>query len=385
MDEKRLTTNGIDFRIIIWLKYLTLVITIYCLFSCITNNEEHTTVIPVSYNEKDVNIDSILCVSHIIQLKSPNNESFIGSIRKLLFIEDHIVVVDSKRLLLFDKDGNYIKSTEAMIGKGRNEYVSFMDVTLDEYKDEIYMLADVPKKIFIFDKNLNLLRTHNYDVCAIEIAVDSTSLYCLTLNDTQDQYDLLCLDKNKLDEAPDTLMSNKHVCVGLFSEGQSITNNGKILVCLPFDNVLYELYNGIVLHRYVIDNGNRWYSTYENETISDFLRLSEGLNWSYKNAYQLDSTIMLTSCQSSFFVNDLNTCKGDEYPGFYSRNVPFLYQFITPLSGLKNSIAFNLLQSDLAWYKEHSEKMSVTTIKNLVRNYDESGNPMIIIWTTNNK
>lgn len=362
------------------------ILVLHCLLCCTANKGEWETQFSISYIKQDFNIDSLLHVSRIIQLKSPNNESLIKSIHKLIFVEDNVVVVDSKRLVLFDSEGNYIKSTGSMIGKGRNEYVTFMDVTLDEYKKEIYMLADVPRKIFVFDKDLNLLRTQNYEVCVLEIAVDSTSLYCLTLNNSQDRYDLLCSDKNDLGVALDTLASNKRVCVGLFSEGQSITNNGKVFACLPFDNVIYELCNGKILQKYVIDNRDRWYSAGVNENISDFLRHSEGMNWSYKDIYQIDSTIMLTSCQSTFFVVDANIGTGIEYTGFSSPYVPFLYQFITPMSGLPNSIAFNLLESDLTWYKEHPESYKTINdlaIKDLVENYDESGNPMILVWTTN--
>lgn len=368
--------------------WLILFIAILC--SCSTfRQDELADRIQIEYKRDFENIDSILQVNKIIQLKCTTPESAVNAVRKVLFLKDRIVVADSKRLLLFDYDGNFIKSTGSMVGKGHNEYIEYIDVALDTYNNEIYLCANNPRKMFVFDSELNLKRVQEYMTRMMEIAVDEHYLYYLTLSDAQDEYGLECVDKTNIEGNATKLASTKQVCAGLFTNGMSLSNNGECYACLPFDNRIYELNGGKITMTYNIDNDSRWYNSSGGDarmSVSDFLREYEGKEWNLKDFYVLDSVMFFTSSSSNFYVIDFKHNTGVEYEGRYSIKYPILGHFFIPFEGLPNSIVFSVSRYDLSQHKQKLEdgseevKDMSSEATRIIKDYDEADNPIILVW-----
>lgn len=371
------------------MKYLYIVIFALCIISCSTIKNEYDEKLQVEYKRQFVNIDSFLDASELIQLKCPTTESVVRSIRKLLFINDKIVVADSKRLLLFDSEGNFIKSNGSMIGRGHNEYIQYMDVALDKYRNEIYLCAIAPKKIFVYDSDLNLKRVQDYNTRMMEIAVDKEYLYYVTLNDAQDVYGLECVKKDDIKGKVIKLASTDRVCVGLFTDGSSLTHNGGCYACLPFDNNLNELCDGKIVGTYVIDCGDKWYASSGGNVkmpVMEFIRSNGEKNWMYKNVYVVDSLLFCTTNDAELICVGLNSGNGAEYRGLYSKSYSFIDRYIVPCEGLDNTIVFSISGFDIAMRKEHLKDGTehydgiCETALNILENYDDTDNPIILVW-----
>lgn len=78
-----------------------------------------------------------------------NEKSLIGNIQQI-YINDHYIVVfdDSKNLniLIFNLDGTFSHKI-GELGRGAGEYISISDFTIDDKKDEIYLLDSEDAKV----------------------------------------------------------------------------------------------------------------------------------------------------------------------------------------------------------------------------------------------
>ena len=68
----------------------------------------------------------------VIPLAASEEESLVASIDRLLFSDERIYVMDEacRRLLAFDKKGNFISSTEKYTGEGPEQYLSIKDAAI---------------------------------------------------------------------------------------------------------------------------------------------------------------------------------------------------------------------------------------------------------------
>lgn len=71
---------------------------------------------------------SFLKSYEIVALSDSVPEALIKFPDRILFAEDRIFVVDrfGNKVLMFDREGNFLKSTASMTGKGHNEYIRLM-------------------------------------------------------------------------------------------------------------------------------------------------------------------------------------------------------------------------------------------------------------------
>lgn len=101
---------------------------------------------------------SFLKSYEIVALSDSVPEALIKFPDRILFAEDRIFVVDKadNKLLMFDREGNFLKSTASMVGKGHNEYIRLMDVAMDKESRTLYVHCDAPYQIMVFDFDLNL-------------------------------------------------------------------------------------------------------------------------------------------------------------------------------------------------------------------------------------
>ena len=99
---------------------------------------------------------SFLKSYEIVALSDSVPEALIKFPDRILFAEDRIFVVDKadNKLLMFDREGSFLKSTASMVGKGHNEYIRLMDVAMDKESRTLYVHCDAPYQIMVFDLSL---------------------------------------------------------------------------------------------------------------------------------------------------------------------------------------------------------------------------------------
>ena len=119
----------------------------------------------------------------LVALDAPCNEAVISSVDRLLFAEGRIVVLDQvgNKVLLFDSDGGFLKSTSKMVGKGHNEYIRISDAAIDESARKLYVHCDAPYQMMVFDWDLNPVKRFNLAMRDEEgyyrVATDCSAVY----------------------------------------------------------------------------------------------------------------------------------------------------------------------------------------------------------------
>lgn len=153
---------------------------------------------------------SFLKSYEIVALSDSVPEALIKFPDRILFAEDRIFVVDKadNKLLMFDREGNFLKSTASMVGKGHNEYIRLMDVAMDKEGRTLYVHCDAPYQIMVFDFDLNLKEVVQTDYYMDEVVADGRFIYGIrTLYRDETGFELVALERNRLQDTPRVLLS----------------------------------------------------------------------------------------------------------------------------------------------------------------------------------
>lgn len=159
---------------------------------------------------------SFLKSYEIVALSDSVPEALIKFPDRILFAEDRIFVVDKadNKLLMFDREGNFLKSTASMVGKGHNEYIRLMDVAMDKEGRTLYVHCDAPYQIMVFDFGLNLKEVVQTDYYMDEVVADGRFIYGIrTLYRDETGFELVALERDRLQDTPRVLLSFTGECL----------------------------------------------------------------------------------------------------------------------------------------------------------------------------
>lgn len=330
--------------------------------------------------------------SSVIPLSLPNQEAAIKSIDKVLFFDDRIYIVDrdSKKLLAFDRNGNFIASTAKYIGHGRNEYTRFTDATIDKKEKCLYMFRDGSYAIMKFDMDLQLIETIpvDYFICSLEN--DDEYIYGVDHNnqskgETGDK--LVCVSKKKLKKS-EIMVTSYNGALGMCSGGRYLTTSGgSVFACLPFDHAVYQLRKGKVTKMFTLDFGKYAAKGLDERLDYDsFWKKNDELNTEtfVRNITVSDSLMLFnTNREYIYAINRIkNTCHA--FYGVSSGQIPVFDSQIIPSSGLERQIVFGLegfvLNRYLSERKNINEAKASPLWKKAIDRYDGKGNPILILW-----
>lgn len=343
--------------------------------------------IKVNFVEHMLHGNQFLKGSRILSLLSENDEALVAKVDRLLVGDDRYFVMDRRtnKLMAFDGQGKFINSTAPYMGEGPDSYLRVIDAAIDNKAKKVYVHCDAPYCIMIFDMDLKLDKKINMDYYMLEIADDDKYLYGIRArNDTNFGYELIALDKSDLSVEPTVILEYSNVVNGAGAIGKSLTSFGNgVNVCLPFDNVIYQISDKEILSRYPLDFGKSGvdYSDIKGMTVNQFYNspFREKV-WSIVNVYSSDSTLFFGCNRLYSFV--LN-CKTKECIGFSSwRNdlMPYSATNTLPVDGLDGAFAYLWPSSYVEAYKNHVSKDKLDAkMKKILDGYKEEDNPLIVI------
>jgi hypothetical protein len=132
--------------------YYCLLIVICVLFSCNEKKADKLLEIPV-----DTDRNSSLPLSEItenitaIELEL-TDKSLVNpdQIKRILFSEDDVIVTELNKILIFNKEGKFIRSI-ASRGEGLGEYNYIINSALDLKNKRLFVLNSAPSKIICYD------------------------------------------------------------------------------------------------------------------------------------------------------------------------------------------------------------------------------------------
>ena len=289
---------------------------------------------------------------------------------------------------MFDGEGNFLKSTANMVGRGHSEYLRVIDASLDEKDKKLYVHCDAPYQMMVFDFDLNLKEIIHMDYYMGEMVVEGNLIYGICYNAPPAKgFCLVSTAKSRPDTEPDTLLTFQNIVPGRWTFGKSLlSRHDGTYVCFPFDTHIYQFRKGEITETYNMDFGDHGLLAHplpENITPKMFDRYNNGLHWSIVNMSSSDSLLLFNTNSFELFIMDKEKRLCEGYKEAYNDLSRIHCGRIIPTQGLPEGIVFqcnahSIEETLQAWAKKNDMPL---VLKEISRNFNPEGNPLIMIWT----
>lgn len=343
----------------------------------------------VNYNVP-LHTDSIF-TSHyrFVRFQNKNNESVITGIDRLLCADGYIFVVDRKgnHLLAFDQDGTFLKSTKSMIGRGKNEYISIFDATIDQTEKRIYAYCDAPCKLVVFDYDLNVIENIDFQTFTWELCVDDQYLYILSPDlENGSVIRLMRFDKKNLKGAATEILTTHSAIHELGTQGKSLIHSGDCYFAMPFEQMIYKIKDGEIVNSYKVEFKDSWFGKDGNNTgLSDFMRINRDKHWMITNICPSNSSLLFNTNKYHAFVLNLRTNICAAYKGIVDDHYIPISSRLIPVDGLYGQAVYEVNLESIKKYMDKNVdndkgRYDPVLIK-FALEYKRENNPTICIWS----
>lgn len=137
-------------------------------------------MVDITQPEKNIKMSDLCANVRYVKLET-TSESLIRYIRGIIEFDDNLLVIDRdvQSLLLFDKDGRFIKKIAGQ-GQGPGEYSKMYDVAVDKEGKRLFVLDAYAQSILIYDFGGKYIESKKFGFWAQElkyIGDDKIALY----------------------------------------------------------------------------------------------------------------------------------------------------------------------------------------------------------------
>ncbi len=328
-----------------------------------------------------------------IPLSAPSDEAVFKHAERLLFARGRIFVVDrvGNKILMFDEKGDFLKSTAKMIGDGDHAYRRVIDAAVDAEGGKLYVHCDAPYQMMILDLDLNVKEVIPMDYYMSEMTIDDGFVYGLCHHTKEKKnigYSLVAVPKDRLDEAPDTLLSHDKGVAGLLAGGKSLNAcSDGVYASLAFDNTIYHIAHGKILNQYAIDFGEKGLRAHpipEGMNREQFREQYKDINWAITNVCGSDSILMFNTNLTTNYILNKHTgeCKGVK--AFGCDMSKWTMSHFTPSQGLRHGMVYAISPFIFSEFKKFVQEEGAKLVDpEMLKTAQESkpgGNPMLIVW-----
>ena len=343
----------------------------------------------VNYNVP-LHTDSVFTSRYrFVKFQNKGNESVIIGIERLLCAEERIFVMDRKgnHLLAFDQDGTFLKSTKSMIGRGKNEYISIFDATIDPTERRIYAYCDAPCKLMVFDYDLNVIENIDFKTFTWELSVDDKYLYILSPDlKNGSVIRLMRFDKKNLKGAATEIVSTHSAIHELGTQGKSLVHSGDCFFAMPFEQMIYRIKDGEIVNSYKVGFRDSWFEKDGNNTgLSDFMRINRDKHWMITNICTSNSSLLFNTNKYHAFVLNLRTNVCASYKGIVDDHYIPISSRLIPTDGLYGQAVYEINPESIKKYLEKvaddDKRHYDSDLVKLALEYSRDNNPTICIWS----
>ena len=216
----------------------------------------------------------------MIRLENKSDESKIYGIERVFLTNDRIIVYDKYRLMIYTKDGKFVKSDIEMRGTKRNQYNEgyINEVAFDETEKELYVYTGNPSKIIVLDLDLNFKRTLDLDLGTnekcIEMCISGNHIYALLCHKPQvESYRLISFDKrefnnNSLNAKATTVLTFDKIMKPNFQLGRQMTVCDDVYLTIPYCSKVYALKDGGIYKQWDVQLAD-WFNYDECKSMQD--------------------------------------------------------------------------------------------------------------------
>lgn len=203
----------------------------------------------------------------------PDAEELIGTINKLIFFKDKIILLDklTNTVFLLNEDGSFNTKIHN-IGKANGEFIKIGDICLDE-DNQLIIIKDVQlKKVLYYDFMGQFVKAIRTPIWAKEFAQMENGGFCLlTLGNNFSGYRVLFTDSlHQL--ASKSLPSKYRYKLNFFSHSLMHRREDNICFSYPFSNSFFGANKDSIWLKYHLNfgkNGFR-YIPEKHTTFNDF-------------------------------------------------------------------------------------------------------------------
>lgn len=286
------------------------------LFSCKRNHahqDDGTMVIKI--DTEDTGIGNPIKIREVIPLET-SKDCLIGFVKKAVFWNNRIVIIDekSKALFIFDEIGKLIFKT--IIGKGPGEVIDPTAFNIDKKDTTILLYQQMARKFSKYDFGGRMIGSTTIMNLFIKeffpLGVDTFLIYHSTLSDYSKKdeqrlttYSLLTDGFSRVQQFDITLNKNK-VLHYVFSPVS--ISSGRILFIAPWSNNIFELIGNDYKIKYKLDFGKAAISAAQREVLSEF-----ELNSLLKKSNKIGCLLSVISKDDLIIIS---TQQGNRWPTF---------------------------------------------------------------------
>jgi len=364
--------------------WLILCSVLICSYQTMSDN-----VIDVQSNGKTLSQKQYFEAPQYVMLENSDKESLISRVNKVLLLKDRVAVADviGNKLVLFDSGGKYIASTARMIGKGKNEYIHFLDCSVDMEKQLIYMYCDRPYQFMVFDSDLNLLECIKTDDFITEFTLDKEYLYAYCVKEDGTSYELRRYDRSDISGKHKVLLAYDKGVGGLTGSGHVLCgSDDHIYFSMPFNNEIYKIKNGTIQSSMTLNFNGKWFSYDESKRLSRkrFLEKNKEQNWIIQNIHPTGSGLLFNTNKAPFFKLNEAERDGDSYRYFDDTYFPYGSSWIIPYCGEAKQIVQEIPMSSIREYVKVCREKKGTMIPEIER-FADNGNEGVVLQILKSK
>lgn len=331
--------------------------------------------------EEDILIDTMVFKNISIIPLETNNESLFREISRISINNERIFILDESlnNIYIFNRNGKYINKIQH-IGSGPVEYISIIDFCLDDETKDLFILCDRPYKLMRFSQNGHFISQVSFSTLYNEISIFDDHLFCL-LNQSSDQYEIGCFDKN-LNLVYKGILSNNSINNDCQGKGKHLVKSKKLTYSRNFDPSLYYLSNEFIEKAYEFDFGKYTIPTNIKDE-KNCLKLFEACQdqkyiYSITNIVESDVYIIFsTNLGICLFNKETKILNG--YELIYNQSLNFGSNIYFPNEGSGNSIIGSFAPSSFSQYTEKTIKNN-PILSDLVTKVSSDDNPILILY-----
>lgn len=233
-----------------------------------------TVVVDVGKQPVQKNVRDYFSRLEIIPLET-SRESAISRIDRIIIDNGFLYVFDGQRdaVLIFDREGFFQRKIERK-GRGPQEYIGLIDVSLNRNTGHLSFMAHIPEKIIRYDQSGRFIDDEEIPLLFTSIANDNGRdvLFNASKQQRADDNYLLWFknDTEYIKKLPVEKTNN------FFFEGPYVVESRHICFAERYGNVILKVEGEDAVPIYYLDFGSHWLSDsrfWENEQNNQFFVL----------------------------------------------------------------------------------------------------------------
>ena len=374
-------------------------VVVVVLFSCNTTNEKG---VSKNYVAETINLNGLFCKDcgidmselidslHIVKLET-TEESIVGNINKIVISTNGNYIigddVHGKGIIIFDKDGNFIKRLSN--GNGTGELRYYVDFDFD-YNMSL-LLVGQGNYMMKFDENGNFLG----NLCNAKGNEIQTEFY---YSEFKIQDDGLVF-KTLVNQNTESDLAGKYIILTDYDCKVQLSAIDKFLkynyndskfdwsgncFSIPMSDTIYSYTNGQINPKYVLAYSDYKECSLDFQDFKQFMKHMTGSDkYFFDGNYQETVNTLFISMMSFrsypvFFIINKKTkqIKSGDYMLFNHKYMP---SFSLPIATTRNGYFVSLIDNCDENKKLESSNLVTETERSFVASHSEDDNPLIVL------